>query len=299
MLKHHRLRGAIAAGAVLFVVLTPIAQAATTTTTAAQKDAAAKDAAAQSQQVATRTYGSDAFVQPGTIVTLKAKDASKVIPATADTINNMIGVVISASDSAIVVTAQDDTSTKTYVATSGRYHVLVSDQGGEIKVGDFITVSALDGVGMKTGTTQGLVLGTAASAFDGKHNVLATAQLKDAKGNMIKTGVGSVTVDINIGQNPFLFHSTGGVPKTVSIIAQAITGTPVTPIRIYTSAFVLFMSMCVSASLLYSGVRGSFVAIGRNPLARKSIIRGLIQVVVTALIIFTFGLLGVYLILKL
>jgi len=252
----------------------------------------------QSQQVLTKTYATDAFVQRGTIVTLKEKDPSKVVPAKAETLNQMLGVVISANDSALTLEGENPTD-KTYVATSGRYNVMVSNQGGEIAIGDYITVSALDGVGMKTGSIQGLVLGTAATAFNGKENTLATAELKDIDGKPQKVAVGIIQADINIGQNPFLSNATGGIPETVNLLAQAIAGTPVEPIRIYISVFILFAAMCVSASLLYSGIRGSFIAIGRNPLARKSVIRGLIQVIVTALIIFTFGLLGVYLMLTL
>jgi hypothetical protein len=55
----------------------------------------------------------------------------------------------------------------------------------------------------------------------------------------------------------------------------------------------------VSGSLIYSGIRSGMIAIGRNPLSKKSIVRGIIQVVIVGLIIFLVGVFGVYLLLKL
>jgi hypothetical protein len=49
---------------------------------------------------------------------------------------------------------------------------------------------------------------------------------------------------------------------------------------------------------LYAGVRSSVISMGRNPLARKTIIRNLIQIVLIALIILVTGLIAVYLLLK-
>jgi hypothetical protein len=46
-------------------------------------------------------------------------------------------------------------------------------------------------------------------------------------------------------------------------------------------------------------VRSSMIALGRNPLSRKSILRGMFQVIITSIIIFICGLFGVYLLLKL
>ena len=62
---------------------------------------------------------------------------------------------------------------------------------------------------------------------------------------------------------------------------------------------VLFAAAAVSGALIYSGVRSGMIAIGRNPLSKKSILRGIVQVIIVAITIFLIGIFGVYLLLKL
>jgi hypothetical protein len=50
--------------------------------------------------------------------------------------------------------------------------------------------------------------------------------------------------------------------------------------------------------VLWSGVRGSLIALGRNPLSRKAIFSGMYKVVITGIGIFILGLAGVYLLLR-
>jgi hypothetical protein len=49
---------------------------------------------------------------------------------------------------------------------------------------------------------------------------------------------------------------------------------------------------------MYGGIRNGLISIGRNPLSKKSIVRGMIQVILTALTIFLLGIFGVYLLLR-
>jgi len=74
---------------------------------------------------------------------------------------------------------------------------------------------------------------------------------------------------------------------------------PVNPARLYLSAFLFITTIGVVGFMLYGGARSSMVAIGRNPLSKKVVMRGLLQVMLVSLIIFTVGMLGVYLLLKL
>jgi hypothetical protein len=61
----------------------------------------------------------------------------------------------------------------------------------------------------------------------------------------------------------------------------------------------MVLTAIIAGSILYAGVRTSMIAIGRNPLAKGSVTRNLIQVVVTSVIILIIGIVAVYLILKL
>jgi hypothetical protein len=51
--------------------------------------------------------------------------------------------------------------------------------------------------------------------------------------------------------------------------------------------------------MLYSGIRSGMIAVGRNPLSKKSIMRSLIETVIAGLIVFAVGIFAVYLLLKL
>lgn len=58
-------------------------------------------------------------------------------------------------------------------------------------------------------------------------------------------------------------------------------------------------SVITALVLLYAGVRNAIISIGRNPMSRKSIVKALIQVILTSLLILIIGLFAVYLLLKL
>ena len=69
--------------------------------------------------------------------------------------------------------------------------------------------------------------------------------------------------------------------------------------RIYLSIAITGLSIIVAITVLYSGVRNSIISIGRNPLSKKSIFRGLLEIILTAFLILIIGLFAVYLLLKL
>jgi hypothetical protein len=69
-------------------------------------------------------------------------------------------------------------------------------------------------------------------------------------------------------------------------------------IRIYGALAVFLFAAIIAVLVLWSGVRGSLIALGRNPLSRKAIFSGMYKVVITGIGIFILGLAGVYLLLR-
>ena len=65
------------------------------------------------------------------------------------------------------------------------------------------------------------------------------------------------------------------------------------------SLLIFLASVVIAGSMLYAGVHSSMISIGRNPLSKQSIVRSMIQVIVTSFIVFIIGIFGVYLLLKL
>jgi hypothetical protein len=233
------------------------------------------------------------------LVELKAKDPTTVVPLPANDIQDMLGVVIPADNATIVLAPQTVTQQQVLVATAGHYNVLVSNQNGPIKVGSYITISAIDGVAMEADANENEVLGKAAGAFSGSEDVIGSVSLKNSLGKTTSVSLGRIPVDISISHNPLFEKSADYVPGFLSKAAAAVADKPVTAARVYLSMALLLVTALVTGNMLYSGVRSGMQAVGRNPLSRKSILRSLIETVIAGLIIFVVGVFAVYLLLKL
>lgn len=247
----------------------------------------------------TQSYNAGSGVELGMMVQLKPKSPNTVIPLNQSNIIDMLGVVIPSNNATIVLTPQSVTAQQVLVATSGHYIVLVSNQNGPINVGDYITISSIDGVGMKANDVQDEVLGKAAGAFNGTANVLGSTQLKSTLGTTTTVTIGRIPVDLSISHNPLFARAADYVPGFLSKVADSVANKPVSSARIYLSMALLLITALVTGNMLYSGVRSGMQAIGRNPLSKKSIIKSLIETVIAGLIIFVVGVLAVYLLLKL
>lgn len=244
-------------------------------------------------QTVLQGYDSDESLQKGMLVTLKKNDETKVQAVTDETIANLKGVVTDANDSPVTISGEGQ---KIFVASTGRYEVLVSSENGKISSGDYITGSSLAGIGMKAGATQEVILGRAIGAFEGGGDSIGKSTAKDGS----TVAFGRIQVDIGIGKNPLLKNpEKDKVPDALQRITDTIAEKPVSSLRIYLALVVLAVTAIVAGTTLFSGVRSAVIAIGRNPLSKATIYKGLFQVLLLSLIIFITGLFGVYLLIKL
>ena len=269
------------------------AKATTPTTTTA--------AAATTSSTTVQGYAADSSLQTGTIVQLGggSSGAAKVSAASLSKLTQMYGVTVDAHNLSLTLSSAS-IANEVFVATTGTYPVLVSTQNGAIVKGDYVTISSVDGVGMKANPEQSVVFGRAAADFDGKANVIGSASLKDTGGKVVKkVALGSIAVAIDIRHNPNEKSTAANIPKPLQRLGEAIAEKPVGPIRIYLSIGITGISIVAAIALLYSGVRNSIISIGRNPLSKKPIFRALIEIILTSLIIVIVGLFAVYLLLKL
>lgn len=277
----------IAAGIVVLLALGAALPAAATSTPTAT------DGIAQSYTAA------DSSIRQGMIVGLNRQDTTKVVLLTTHNITDMLGVAISASDAPLTLSGSA-TTTQVYVATSGQYNVLVSNQNGPIAIGDYISISGLNGIGMKAQDTEQTVLGRAVAAFNGSaSSATSSATVTASNGAKTTVNIGIITVAVNVTSNPNLGKGTGDLPGFLQVASSSIANKSVSAPRVYLSLGVLVLTAFISGSLLYSGVRNGVVSIGRNPLARRSIVRGVMQIVLVSVIVFIIGLFGVYLLLRL
>ncbi len=246
-------------------------------------------------------YAADSALQYGTVVQLVGGATTKVAPATAKDLNAMYGMTVDPHELSLSI-SNSNLANEVYVATSGTYNVLVSTQNGAIKAGDYITMSAIDGVLMKAGSydDQKVVFGRAAGDFSGKNNSIGSTSLHYSDGKTTQTvALGMVPVAINIERNPNQKSTKANLPPALQKLGEAIADKPVSPTRIYLSIGITGLSIIVALVTLYAGIRNALIAIGRNPLSKKSIFRGLLEIILTGFIILIIGLFAVYLLLKL
>lgn len=244
-------------------------------------------------QTVLQGYDSDEVLQKGMMVTLKKDDQTKVEAVTEATKEDLKGVVADANDSPVTLSGDGQ---KIFVATEGSYEVLVSNENGEIDQGDYIAISSLAGIGMKADETQSMVLGRAVEKFTGDG---------DSVGKSTTSGGGTVSfgriqVDIGIGKNPYQkAPDKDTVPDALQKISSTVADKQVSALRIYLALAVLIITALVAGTTLFSGVRSTVISVGRNPLSKGIIYKGLFQVLLLSLIIFITGLFGVYLLIKL
>lgn len=247
-------------------------------------------------QAVTQGYGSDQSLQRSILVRLKQNDTSKVEVVKQQDAEKVYGVVVQANDAPVTISSEGK---KVFVATSGHYDVLVSSQNGDIKPGDFITISAIDGVGMKASDKEPVVVGRALAGFDGRSNKISSTNIKDSAGGSREVSIGRVQADFNVAKNPLLKAQEPNLPEALKRASEAIAGKSVNAVRVYVAMLVFVMTTFLSTVLMYGGVRSAIISIGRNPLGKKSIIKGMFQIIIVGFTVFISGIFGVYLLLKL
>lgn len=226
------------------------------------------------------------------LVATKADDNTRVEALTAKSIDRLKGVVVQPNDSPVTLSAEGQ---KVFVATSGNYDVLVSDENGSIGTGDYVTVSSLSGIGMKAGDAQSIVLGRAVGSFDGKSGSIGSSVNGEKRISFAR-----IQVNIAISRNPLMKSpESSKVPSFLERIGETVANKPVSATRVYLATAIFLVAAFIAGIMLYSGARNGLVSIGRNPLSKKAILRGLLQIIILSLIIFITGIFAVYLLLKL
>lgn len=252
--------------------------------------------AGAAQPTVTQSYSAGAGVLPGMVVGLKTGSQTTVEALASQNAPAMVGVVVPVNAAPIVLTQGGGAGQQVLVASTGRYNLLVTNQNGPVKANDYLSMSALAGIAMRADSSQKNVVGRAVGAFDGSHNVLGSVPLKGSLGRTITVAIGTIPADIRLGQNP-AYQPNNQVPGFLNKLASSVANKPVSAVRIYLSVAVVVVILCIIAGMFYGGIRSGIIAIGRNPLAKKSIGRGLLQTVLFALVIFVAGVGAAYVIL--
>lgn len=245
-----------------------------------------------------QSYAADTPIDVGTIVLLTGKDSNRVKVATQADAQNMFGVAVDRNQLQLAIT-DGKKKNETFVAVSGTYQVLVTNQAGTITSGDYLTLSSVQGIAMKAGDEEVTVFGRANIGFNDSSVTLGTTTLKDSSGKTKTVKIGSIPVTIDIKNNPNHKSTEVNAPDFLKRVGEAIAEKEVSPIRIYLSVGIAVVALVAAIVVIYAGIRNGVISIGRNPMSRTSIFRALIEVILTSLLILIIGLFAVYLLLKL
>jgi len=240
-----------------------------------------------------KSYYSDASVQSGSIVSLVPQKSGYVTPANINNSKNLFGVAVTSNESLLAI---DPSSSKVQVAINGDVNVLVSNLNGDIKVGQEISVSPFDGIGMAEANTY-RESGIAQTSINNTTPGSYEEQVKDKSGKMHNLNVGLVRMTIIIGSS----SSTGlggSQPNFLQKLIKDIFGKTIPTIRIILSIIVAFVALVSLVTLIYASVHGSIIAVGRNPLAKAAIFRTLSGVMIMAFITVSIATVTIYYLLK-
>lgn len=216
-----------------------------------------------------RSYQGIGNIVNGSLVSLDAQRSDYVQPANTSNGSRLLGVAVASNDSLLAV---DATPGDVQVATSGNASVLVSNVGGDIKVGDQVGVSPFNGVGMKAAIGS-RVIGLAQTSFS-KDTPAASQQTvvdKDGKRSQIAVGFVRVTIAIGSNANDPQYENLNGLQR----FTRSITGRTVSTTRIAISLVVVVVSLLALITLVYASIYSSIISVGRNPLAKYAVFRTL------------------------
>jgi len=166
------------------------------------------------------------------------------------------------------------------VMTAGKAYVLVTTVTGPIKKGDFVTSSETAGVGQKA-LKSGYVLGTALEDYE--------------ESDPTKTG--RILVSISI--KPAILSTRAGT-NLIQMIKEGVDAaflSPLSALRYVVAAIVVVSSVILGLVFFGKVARSGVEAVGRNPLAGKTIQASVLFNVFLTILIMGAGLFIAYLVL--
>jgi hypothetical protein len=229
----------------------------------------------------------------GTLVSIVSGTKSSVVPAAPSSAARLVGV----ASTKPLVELSNSASASVQIVTGGVTDALVSNANGPVLAGDKITISPVSGIGMKA-TASAEIIGVAQADLASVKSVSESVQ--STTGKSLAISVGLVPVAISVGY--FSAESTAGtissfVPPVLQNLANAIAGRSVSPWRVLSAALALLLGFGMAAVMLITAIRNGLISVGRNPLARGSLLRALMDVIIASLGVLAVTVVAVYLLL--
>ncbi len=233
-------------------------------------------------------YGDVQQVKAGMFVSRVSTDGNEVEPTTRETLSTAIGV---ATDEDTGLLTLSNKSSNVYIATSGSLPAFVTDLNGPINEGDRLTVSPLAGVLMKATGEDAYVLGVASHSFVSEGTGVTEVAYNNGT-EAVTAKVGSILLYIKPDTNP-----EKAARNFLVDLGEKIVRKPVAFLQVMFAGIFFVVTILTIMALMGSAVRATITAIGRNPLAKTSVLKGLLQLVGLAIAVLLAGIAGTYLIL--
>lgn len=212
----------------------------------------------------------------GDILTVSSKG---LIRATVPYDANLFGIV---QNQALLIYKGFDDNGKA-IARTGLASVNVTDAGGKIYPGDFITSSAIPGKGMKA-TEAGYVIGQALDGLEGSSGQITVALRIEYNDE----GTGIISIAKILGPLGTVFLQNAQQPRQFTEIIK------------YVAATVAFLGAILLGFITFTrSLTKAVEAIGRNPLARTTIHSSIVLNVILTISLALIGVLAAFIIIKL
>ena len=232
--------------------------------------------AAEDTKNISRSYNATKDIRGGSLVSLVKGSADTIEATNTENSARLVGVTVASDASLIAVDPDED---KVQVAMSGVTTAMVSNVNGAIKTGDRIAVSPFSGIGMKA-LGKGYIVGSALEDFNAAANGSAMQKVTDKNGDTKSIAIGYIQINLTPRYDSSAKDELNGLQEYV----ETLTGRVVSMPRIIISAIVAAVTIIGAGVLLYASIYGSIMSIGRNPLARQSILSALSKVLIMILV---------------
>lgn len=245
----------------------------------------------QSASAIARGYGSDdPNLQPGMVAALSdssTADNPKAKRASQDDGDKIIGVTTTADSELITIASGEK---QVYVQITGEVDAFVSDINGVVKNGDLLTISPILGVLMKADDTSTTIIGIALEDLD--ESVAETKTIsEDGSNRDIKVVKTRLNLDRKAASNQRGSTSDNSLEK----LGRAVTGkSDVNEVQVIAALVIFLMVLVAEGAIMYGAVSSSITSLGRNPMARKIILRELAKVIMITFGVLAIGLVAIY-----
>lgn len=226
-------------------------------------------------QVSSIGIASEYSMEESRLGTIVCSRLQEYVPCSQAYDSGIIGVITDVPAAALIT--QGDAGNKKLIISDGQSIVRVSNVNGDISVGDFLTSSNVAGVGQKA-TRNGNVIGKALEAHSGADEAL-------------------IFVEMNIHQTTRFTDVRNNLLELIREGLAAPVVTPLAALRYVLAALVTITSFILGFVYFGRVARTGVEAVGRNPLAARTIQIGILTNVLIVIAIFSLGLALSYLIL--